>query len=673
MAIQVQLPDGNIGEFPDTMSNEQIQGVLQKQFGQRKQGDRELLSLLNEPDTDFTIPKPKGTVEDVTDQALAGVPRGLSNIVGVFGDVQSLKDHVVDYLFRKGLGSLEGREVPSIMGELDKRRQAPTSGEIRDLASKTTGVTLPKAETTAGKYTGSIVEGAVSTPFAPVIGAAMGGAAELGEQATGSPWGRLAGAFSVAGLAGLARSFSNTPSKIIQEALKDVTEADLRAANDLAEQAIKVGTPITGPEAIAAVKGGAKSLTDMQRVIEQSRGGAGAMNDFMAARPGGNVRAFEGEAGKISPSITAPTEIAPRVQSAAKGKVEGEREITNALSQTAYDATANNPGAVLSPKAFQTIQGNPAFVEAIKAVRSDPIKYGDLAGVGDDTVKVLDAAKKYLDDVGSAAGRTGENFAASNAGKAAEALTKAIDSEFPRYASARNIQAFRKSYVEEPLERAPTGLLAAAEKFPEQAKIIFDVRPLPGSEKGIGDAIRAVAVKDPEAAQQFVRAHLEKTFTEVTQRLASGPNQFGGAAFAADVAGNSQQAKNLKAVLEALPNGAELSKSFGNLIKVFEAQGMRARSGSQTAFNTEMQGRLAQGGVPSEALSTVASPGSLLTAVKDFQRGFQARRNAERLAEIFTSPDSVQQMRNIGKILPDSKRAKTLYTMLTGAQIGTEE
>src|ERR1700722_17962404 len=32
MPKRIQLPDGNIGEFPDSMSNEQIEGVLQKQF-----------------------------------------------------------------------------------------------------------------------------------------------------------------------------------------------------------------------------------------------------------------------------------------------------------------------------------------------------------------------------------------------------------------------------------------------------------------------------------------------------------------------------------------------------------------------------------------------------------------------------------------------------------------
>lgn len=639
----------------------------------KKVEDRNLLSLLNEPDTDFTQQAPKGVVEDVAGQALSGIPRGAAQFFGTLGDVQQFKDYVSDYIFRKLIGGIDGKEPRSIMPELQQRRTAPTTEEIKNAASQTTGMKLPEAETVPGKFAGSIVEGAVSTPFAPGMGAAMGAGAEAGEQVSKSPWGRLAGALSVAGLAGLARSFTNTPTKIIEDALRDVTEADLRIANDLAEAALKAGTPITGPEAIAAAKGGAKTLTDLQRVIEQSRGGAAKMGDFMANRPAANAQAFEAEAGKISPTITQPTEIAPRVQKAAEGTVEGERQVTNALSQAAYDATANNPGAVLSAKAFQSIRSEPAFVEAIKAVRSDPIKYGNLAGMGDDALPVLDAAKKYLDDVGSAAGRQGENFAASNAGKAAEALTKAIDAEFPRYASARNIQAWRKSYVEEPLERSPTGLLASAEKFPEQAKVIFDPKPLPGSEKAIGDAIRAVAAKDPEAAQQFVRAHLEKTFTELTQKLAGGPNQFGAAAFAADVAGNSQQAKNLKAALEALPNGKQVSESFANLLKIFEAQGMRARPGSQTAFNAEIQGQLKGGSIPTEAASAIASPSKLLSVVDQIKGEIMARRNAERLAEIFTSPDSVQQMRNIAKIMPDSRRAKTLYTMLTGAQIGSKE
>src|SRR5258708_29501763 len=94
--------------------------------------------------------------------------------------------------------------------------------------------------------------------------------------------------------------------------------------------------------------------------------------------------------------------------------------------------------------------------------------------MADQSAPVLDAAKKYLDDVASSAERAGENYAATNAGGAARAITDALDAEMARYASARNIQSTRQKYVEEPLSRSPIGQLAEAKKFPAQAKIIFD-------------------------------------------------------------------------------------------------------------------------------------------------------------------------------------------------------
>lgn len=653
--------------------------ILGKLSGLKPVEDPKLLSALN-GESPKESPK-VDTVDDVAQSIFSGLPKGLSNIVGIFGDLQGMRDHAIDYMLRKGIGAFTGREMPSTLAMVQPD-QLPNTSDVRGVIEDVAGKKLYEPQTTAGKFAGSITEGATSMPVGGVpsllTGAAVGAGSEAGGQLTekiapgNEVWGRLIGGLLTGGMVALARSFVNTPEAMIQKAVESVPEGKLREADALIQQSIAKGTPITGPEAIAQVTGGNPQLTNVQRVVEQSSGGAPVMSQTMGARPAANAAAFEAEAGRIAPQITAPAEIAPRVQAAADSAVQDQRNITNALSKPAYDATANNPNAVLSSKAFAAVKKNRAFAEAIKEVRSNPIKYGDLAGMGDDALPVLDAAQKYLKDVADKATVAGEKFASSNAGKMANDLTSAIDAEFPRYASARNIQAFRQSYIEEPFSRAPTGLLSAAEKFPKQASIVFDPKPLPGSEKALNEAIKTVSVKDPEAAREFVRAHLEKTFTELNQRLSGGPNQFGGAGFAAEVSGNSQQAKNLKAVLEGLPNGAEVSKSFFNLLKIFEAQGMRARPNSATAFNQELQQALSTGGPVSEAVAMATSPAKLVGKGGQVMANFNAGQNARNLAEIFTSPDTIEQMRNIGKILPDSRKAQALFSAIVSGQMATE-
>lgn len=101
------------------------------------------------------------------------------------------------------------------------------------------------------------------------------------------------------------------------------------------------------------------------------------------------------------------------------------------------------------------------------------------------------------------------------------------------------------------------------------------------------EAIERLADRDPTATSNLVRQHLASRFAEGNQRNVAGPNQWGGAKFAADVAGNDLQRENLIAALGALPNAEKAAPHFGDLLRVFEAQGTRQRLGSPTQQRTQ--------------------------------------------------------------------------------------
>jgi hypothetical protein len=227
----------------------------------------------------------------------------------------------------------------------------------------------------------------------------------------------------------------------------------------------------------------------------------------------------------------------------------------------------------------------------------------------------------------------------------------------------------------EPLLQSPTGQLSAAETFPKQAQILFNTNPLPGSERAVGTAVRQIASKDPEAAQQMVRMYLEKTFNEATQNNMSGPNQFGGAKFAATVAGNSQQAKNLEAIITALPNGATRWAAFKKAQDIFEAMGTRQPVGSQTAFNQQFLESLKGTGNLVDLASTAASPTKLAGLASDVYGKYAFGKNTKALAQAMVSGD-VKDLIRVAGANPNSVKSQAAlmgYLAREGAQSNDQD
>lgn len=639
---------------------------------------------------------------DIAMSILDALPKGAAKLFGSFGDIQALGDRIAGYLGDK-LGLPSGQEIgdrfngyleqkhremltglgysperidqilatnrdPGALGGalMKENMQFPTSGDIRVGMEKLAGQPLYEPQTPAGKYAGATVEGAASMPFAPGVGALSGAGGEAGANLLGEKYGRLVGSLLGVSAGALVSYLRSAPEAVIQNALKTVSDDELAKAQTLMDKAAESGTPLTGAEALGRVIG-PNRLNDLQRVLERSRQGAPYFEKMMAARPEANAAAFDEVAGKVSPPISEPTEIAPAVQQAAESRVNETRQTINETARPFYAAAESQ---AMPESAFAGIKDNPLFQAALSKVRGDPV-YAALKDLPDNNIAVIDAVKKQLGETADAfapniaqAGSKTREAAYAGAKQTVEGQARLAS---PDYNMALGIETQGREQFLDPLKRSITGQLAAADKFPEQAAIVFERNPLPGSETGVADAIKSVAKRDPEAAAQFVRAKLEQAFNQVTRQLTGGPNQFGGAGFAADIAGNSQQAKNLKAAIEALPNGQEASDAFQNLLRIFQAQGMRARAGSQTTFNAELQSELSRGANVGELVAKAARPTTMLSDT--FRRALYYR-NSAKLAEILTDPKSASLMQQIAKLDPESDAAKALGAFLVAGGAG---
>lgn len=613
--------------------------------------------------------------EDIGMSALSAVPKGLIKLLGFPAAAAAWLKHLSDVYDRvpaKGDSLLE-RGAPGALDVLNRTPAAvtaatgvpTTSSGLTDALENYTGAPMYQPQSQTARYIAAPIEGAASMPFAPGLGVASGLGGEAGKQIAG-PWGELIGSLVGAGGAGLMKMAISSPESLIRTTLENVSEEDLTKAQQLMDTAKAARTPITGPEALAQVIG-PNRLNALQRVLESK---SAELQGMMADRPEANIEATQATLAKTGPLAANPSEIAPKVQASAKQTVDQARQQINDWTAPLYQSSA---ATQIPDAAFSALTADPKtgaiVADALKQVRSDPV-YGGLKGMPDNSVTVLDAVQKRLGRTADVMQRQGDTAGAGSYLEAKDAVQGAAATADADYAHAIGYQAQQRAAVLDPLQRSPTGQLAATDQLKQQGDILFGPKPLAGSENEVRQTMRDLVARDPGAAQELTREYLERAFNETARQLASGPNQFGGAAYAASLFGNAQRAKNLLEAVKQLPNGEDAANSFLNLMRIFQAQGQRFRAGSQTAFAQADFDALSKGGTVGEIFRQAGQPGSF---VKNMATSAYANMNASKLAGIFTDPKSVDLMRKIAKIDPHSNAAKAFFGMLiAGDQPVTE-
>jgi hypothetical protein len=289
----------------------------------------------------------------------------------------------------------------------------------------------------------------------------------------------------------------------------------------------------------------------------------------------------------------------------------------------------------------------------------------------DESVGFLNAVKKHFDQ---AAENSASKFnpARNKETQAthemqASAVRQISEALSPDYRVALEIQRRGREQFLDPLLQGPLGRLAKKDMTTQRAiAALFPENPVPGTEGEIRNAVYPLAQQRPAVAEALVRAHVEMTFNQAARDLQGGANHFSGAKFAVKLAGGAQQRANLRAAIEALPNGAARWEGFERLLEIMEATGARQPKGSLTAFNQLEVQSMSTGGIQDLA-SKGLSPGKWMSFANDAFKGWSLGRNLDQLARILTSPDSGEALRNIVRIPAGSDRA----LMMAGRIIGT--
>lgn len=551
---------------------------------------------------------------------------------------------------------------------------------------------LHEPQTTGGEFARTIGEfapGAVALgparPLPNLIrygvlpGLASEGAGQLFEGTSFEPWARAAAAIvGAGGMAALSNAGAGAglpgnlgaSAAIVSRSLRgsNLTDAELTAAGNLINQGRQQGITLTWPEALHAATNGRVDATALQRVIEQSRGGQPIMAPVMAERPVAASQAMARTAAATGPT-SSPAQLGQLTQELADDAIRYVREQINAATRPLY--TAAGPTTV-DPVAFGRLYNDPLVQAAIRDIRNSPVYSRTVSGMSDDSVAMMDALKKYFDDLGGKAAGERTQFAASVYGSQSAAARDAATAASPEYAQALQEQSIlRRDYLA-PMEGGPLGAMAGTADLGTQLGALFPKNPFSGSAAEVRQTIGTIAGQNPDAAAALVRQHVEQVFNQATRNLTRGQNQFGPARFVAEIKGNPQQAANLEAAVRALPNGDARWEGLSSLMRVLEATGARQPAGSGTTFNSAMYAEMSRGTPIPTLIANITSPTQAAGAVGRWYADFRLGRNSASLARIITDPASgpLLQRLAMGGSLKDMQAVAAALLSQTAPVVG---
>jgi len=590
---------------------------------------------------DDLIPK-VSTLSDVAKSAGVGVGKGIIGTLTAARDLPDLASYVLTYPLVYGAEKAgwlpPGKTTADFYAEAERLGKdmprepldIPTSREVQKGVEQFTGP-FYEPKTMAGKFakTGSefTTSAALTGPRSLgalarsglIPGLASEAAGQLTEGSAAEPWLRAAAGVGT----GVGLSLATRPSvdaRMVSRATRGATDADIQQATALMSDAAMRGVRLTWPEAMQQVTNGGTMAGRLQRLVEGTNEGGSVMAPAMAQRPGQIAGAVNQQLDRIAPQ-TMPTRTAIRARTAADDHIGQVRNDINAAEQPYYDAA--NMRSV-PPQDLRFISQDPAFQQALQNVRNDAIRGKDIANYNANDVPTLIAVRKEMarmEENALSPGMAGnpDRELARNITPVRQRLDQIITQHAPEYGQALGVGAGLRAQRLAPELAGPVGQVASTDDIAKQLQALFPVKPMEGTAQETSNAIRSISAYDPAAAAGLARQHIASNFAESAQNNVAGQNQWGGAKFAADLAGNPLQREVLRRNLEALPNGRQIAEDMERMLAAFEATGKRQPPGSPTAqYTADLKDAGASGAVGAglDVLRTL-NPAALLKRLQD--------------------------------------------------------
>lgn len=392
-----------------------------------------------------------------------------------------------------------------------------------------------------------------------------------------------------------------------------------------------------GIELTPAELAGSARMKAQQEYLKNVPQSADIMSEFYARR-GGQIEGAVGKAlGEISPEASA--EIAGRkVVEASKGAIKGARVARQSEAEPFYKSVVN-PQSVVDDAGFAKISSDPFLADEIKRVQSG--KLFGMEGMEPGSLPVLNQVKIEIDDAIRVATRAGKlNEARLLKGKR-DILLGVTDKAFPEYPVARAAFAGKSPAV----EKLEEGMVGAVSRIKDvNARKAADML-ISGGRIGPDAAFtarKALEKQSPEAWQGVKRAWLSAQWGKAAKAAPEGK----GPRFHKLLFGDPQQ----QAVLHNVLTPKEY-RALSDLTEVLDA----TRAG--TIRGPELGAR--DSPVSALGLGMLGDAGALVSIFRALRPANKARvigKNAQRLAEVITSPRGAAILSDLRQIEPGTAR-----------------
>lgn len=410
---------------------------------------------------------------------------------------------------------------------------------------------------------------------------------------------------------------------------------------EAAQQAAQgMGVTITPGEA-----GNVRSLLARQRQLGRNDRSATALSDFYAERnatqvPGAWDSVMSGLSGQSAPGLGAR-----QLAEGAQGTIDATRADRIAQAKPLYQSVMQ-PSNVMAPQDYAALmQGNTIASGALESVRSDPVLASSVKGMPDESLPVLDLAKRRLDDMYDSAMRSGERNRARIIGQARDDFVQNLDSKFPGYADARKAYAGASPDVDE-LENGIVGMAAKdrANAWQGVPKTVFDATSSdPLAISNARNAYQRAGRMDEWNAG--LRSYLDNVFAQYAKQ-SQGPSS----GIVRNVWDDTRQRANLKAAMT--PDQFDAFKSL--VENVLRPVSRAPAEGSPTATDL---GASFTGGAIKKAISGLRSmrPWDVPSILADHLENRASGAAAERIVDLITQPGSAASLRRLRMITPGTQ------------------
>lgn len=259
----------------------------------------------------------------------------------------------------------------------------------------------------------------------------------------------------------------------------------------------------------------------------------------------------------------------------------------------------------------------------------------------DNDLNVINRVVQRLDEMKdtatpSPANPQGSNTLASQRAKAVSMAQALASDASPDWRAARDAVASGREQYLEPLQRGPLGTISQQPDLRAQTGALFPAQPMEGAPAETRLALEMMGGPASDSARGLVRQQIVNSANEATQDLQAGPNQWGGAGWAAKQMGNPEQAATLRSGVDAVGGDAS---ALDALAEIMRATGKRQAPGSMTAYNARDLEELGRAGALGEVARTGLNPPGVFRRIGEGFQNWQTERNADRLAEaILESP-----------------------------------